>query len=215
MITEQQTILAFEERTPREVRALIKNGAVNGLMLFEDEIVLDCDGFFQNIMCKVGVGRYEPMTTQSTKLKMADIFNLAQVIDNGHELVYEVVSNRCQRLPLKEEAIRKLYNMGALNGCFIMENTGLIEFGKNVLFTIDRNGSDEKTSVAWDDVAEFFDEPTGEDMVAVLMPEEAFEDISEEVAEIDTSVERVPEAAEAEAEAPKKATKPKGSKKKK
>ena len=113
MITEQQTILAFEERTPREVRALIKNGAVNGLMLFEDEIVLDCDGFFQNIMCKVGVGRYEPMTTQSTKLKMADIFNLAQVIDNGHELVYEVVSNRCQRLPLKEEAIRKLYNMGA------------------------------------------------------------------------------------------------------
>lgn len=212
--------LAFEERTPRETKQLIQSGDVNGLELDENgEIILASDDFFQNIMLKTGVGRYEPMIPQSNKFKMSDMYSLTQVIATGkdEELVYEVVSNKCARLPLKESTIRSLYSLGCLNGVMIMENTGMIEFGQKVQFILDPDGCDEneKPSVDWDDVAEFFCESPKEDMVAIVMSEETLEKISDEVSDVDSSGESLPESAEPEVAAPKKTTKSKASKAKK
>ena len=125
--------MAFEETTPRDVKALIRQGVVNGLVLDkENNIQLDEAGFnCKNLLVKSGVGNYRPMKPCSG-LASRGTYALTKVADTDDGLVYEVVSHMCARIPVTEQKIRALYQLGCLYGCWIDEKTGMIEFAKGV-----------------------------------------------------------------------------------
>mgnify|MGYP004537258689 CR=1 FL=1 len=125
--------MAFEETTPRDVKALIRQGIVNGLVLDkENNIQLDEAGFnCKNLLVKSGVGNYRPMKPCSG-LASKGTYALTKVADTDDGMVYEVVSHMCARIPVTEQKIRALYQLGCLYGCWIDENTNMIEFAKGV-----------------------------------------------------------------------------------
>ena len=125
--------MAFEETTPRDVKALIRQGVVNGLVLDkENNIQLDEAGFnCKNLLVKSGVGNYRPMKPCSG-LASRGTYALTKVADTDDGMVYEVVSHMCARIPVTEQKIRALYHLGCLYGCWIDEKTNMIEFAKGV-----------------------------------------------------------------------------------
>lgn len=125
--------MAFEETTPRDVKRLIKEGVVNGLRLNKQgEILLDEKGFnCKNLLVKSGVGNYRPLVP-SVDMLGHGMFALTKVACTDDGLVYEIVSNECARLPITEQKLRALYSVGCLCGCWINDDTGMIEFAKGV-----------------------------------------------------------------------------------
>lgn len=127
--------MSFEETTPREVKRLIREGAVNGLILDEtDEIQLDEEGFnCKNILVKSGVGNYRSLKS-GILAGGSSWYALTKVADTDDGLIYEVVNNLCARLPLEERMIKSLYNLGSLVGCWVNNDTGMITFATGVEF---------------------------------------------------------------------------------
>lgn len=125
--------MAFEETTPRDVKAPIRQGTVNGLVLDkEGNIQLDEAGFnCKNLLVKSGVGNYRPLKPASG-LVSKGTYGLTKVADTDDGMVYEVVSHMCARLPITEQKIRALYQLGCLYGCWIDDKTGMIEFARGV-----------------------------------------------------------------------------------
>ena len=97
----------FHETTPREVKELIRKNQVNGLKLVDGGIVLDEEGFNQrNLMIKSAVGKYRPL--YDTDSLVTRMYAVLDVVDNGGELMYEVITNYCGRKLMTEEFVRTL-----------------------------------------------------------------------------------------------------------
>ena len=110
----------FHETTPREVKELIKKDQVNGLKLVNDEIVLDVEGFNQrNLMIKTAVGKYRPLNDVDSLVTR--MYAILDVVDNGGELMYEVITNYCGRKLMTEEFIRTLNSIGYVAGAIITD----------------------------------------------------------------------------------------------
>jgi len=110
----------FHETTPREVKELIKKDQVNGLKLVNDEIVLDTEGFNQrNLMIKSAVGKYRPL--YDTDSLVTRMYAVLDVVDNGGELMYEVITNYCGRKLMTEEFVRTLSSIGYVAGAIITD----------------------------------------------------------------------------------------------
>ncbi len=110
----------FHETTPREVKELIKKDQVNGLKLVNDEIVLDTEGFNQrNLMIKSAVGKYRPL--HETDSLVTRMYAVLDVVDNGGELMYEVITNYCGRKLMTEEFVRTLSSIGYVAGAIITD----------------------------------------------------------------------------------------------
>lgn len=110
----------FHETTPREVKELIKKEQVNGLKLVNDEIVLDTEGFNQrNLMIKSAVGKYRPL--HETDSLVTRMYAVLDVVDNGEELKYEVITNYCGRKLMTEEFVRTLNSIGYVAGAIITD----------------------------------------------------------------------------------------------
>ena len=109
---------AFNELTNSEVRRLILDEGINGLEISSrGEVVLDRRFYLtRNMMARSGVGRYHLMVEDDT-LDTDEIFLLTKVIrfPDGNN-IYEVVNNKCARLPFKVETVKRLYAEGLLNG---------------------------------------------------------------------------------------------------
>ena len=99
--------MAFEETTPRDVKALIRQGVVNGLVLDkENNIQLDEAGFnCKNLLVKSGVGNYRPMKPCSG-LASRGTYALTKVADTDDGLVYEVVSHMKMSHKVLREILR-------------------------------------------------------------------------------------------------------------
>ena len=110
----------FHETTPRDVKELIRKNQVNGLKLFENEIVIDTEGFNQrNLMIKSAVGKYRPLN--ATDSLVTRMYAVLDVVDCGGELKYEVITNYCGRKLMTEEFIRTLNKMGYVAGAIITD----------------------------------------------------------------------------------------------
>ncbi len=108
---------AFNELTNSEVRRLILDEGINGLEISSrGEIVLDRRFYLtRNMMARSGVGRYHLMVEDDT-LDTDEIFFLTKVMKFPAGNLYEVVNNKCARLPFKVETVKRLYAEGLLNG---------------------------------------------------------------------------------------------------
>ena len=140
--------MAFEETTPRDVKALIKEGVVNGLKLDKDnEIMLDEVGFnCHNMLAKSGVGNYRPLKP-ATGVAAYEMYAMTKAVDTDEGMIYEVVSSKCARLPIKEEKIRSLFELGCLTGCWINKETGMIRLADGVEM-IDMTTDNQKGTTA-------------------------------------------------------------------
>ena len=110
----------FHETTPREVKELIRKNQVNGLKLVDGGIVLDEEGFNQrNLMIKSAVGKYRPL--YDTDSLVTRMYAVLDVVDNGGELMYEVITNYCGRKLMTEEFVRTLSSIGYVAGIKITD----------------------------------------------------------------------------------------------
>ena len=109
---------AFNELTNSEVRRLILDEGINGLEISSrGEVVLDRRFYLtRNMMARSGVGRYHLMLEDDTLPDTDEIFFLTTVITFPAGTIYEVVNNKCARLPFKVETVKRLYAEGLLNG---------------------------------------------------------------------------------------------------
>lgn len=110
----------FQEKTPKEVKELIKKGQVNGLKLVNGEIELDKEGFNQqNLMIKTGVGKYRQLHEKDTLINC--MYAVVKVIKNDKETVYEVINNRYARVKIIEDKLKVLYDIGGFIAGVIIE----------------------------------------------------------------------------------------------
>lgn len=114
----------FLECTSLEVKRLIRNNELNGLMLEGDEIVLDKD-FNQNLMIRSGVGRYRAMYEDDMPARIR-MYAVTQMMVYGDYVELEVISNTCARLVMSSEHVAHLCKLGAVAGCKVDDKNNLL-----------------------------------------------------------------------------------------
>lgn len=126
----------FIEYSTSEVARMLKKGGfgVCGLKLENGKIVLDEAGYNQvNMMVKssMSMGRYRLMKPGHV---VGDrLYSVVRAIDTPDEgLIYEVVSNTCARVVLKEDGIRRLFSDGVLSGLWIDKYSGQITLADSI-----------------------------------------------------------------------------------
>lgn len=132
---------AFEETTPKDVKALIKRNQVNGLKLVNGEIVLDTEGFnMRNLMVKSGVGKYRSLFPADTMVNC--MYAVVRVIDTDNGRIYETVNNKCARVKVTPEKLNMLMEMGYVAG--VKKNDkGVIEICKGVTIEDKRTNNEQ------------------------------------------------------------------------
>lgn len=121
---------AFDELTPAVARRYINSGDLIGLKWVKKdcydggEFVPDQEGFNkQNIMIKTAAGRFRPMSGDRPGLPVNSMYNVVRVIKTDYRgTLFEVVSNRYDRLKLTEEQLRGLNNVEPIAGVWIHED---------------------------------------------------------------------------------------------
>lgn len=110
----------FEEITVNVARQLVRQGEVNGLR-WEDTLCLE-EAFNQmDIPVKTAVGKYRSFLESTEDVK--PMYSLVRVIDTDYRgRLYEVVSNKCARLKMEEERLRKLTAITKVAGCIVSKN---------------------------------------------------------------------------------------------
>lgn len=105
----------FLEVTPKEVKALISCGQVNGLKLINGEIELDRESFnMSNLMVKSGVGKFRTLFPSSSMTNC--MYAVARVIQTDNGNLYEIVSNKCARVTVAIEHLKMLMEIGYVAG---------------------------------------------------------------------------------------------------
>ena len=198
---------AFNELTNSEVRRLILDEGINGLEISSrGEIVLDRRFYLtRNMMARSGVGRYHLMLEDDTLPDTDEIFFLTKVMKfSAGTNIYEVVNNKCARLPFKVETVKRLYAQGILNGAtdidgeiipcegVAVENFGkegndadslsdswgdvVHGFGSNAACGAAESGQADISGVAFDDISDWLKEPEESEPEAALDEVETVEE---------------------------------------
>ena len=102
----------FQETTPREVKALVNQGQVNGLKLLNGEVIeLDTDGFnMRNLKIKSAVGKFRTLYPADNMMNMFAVVRVIET-DDGCRL-YEIISNKCARVKITHERLNRMIEMG-------------------------------------------------------------------------------------------------------
>lgn len=109
---------SFRELTPGVVKNLIAMKQVNGLKMVNGEIALDPDFCQDNLVIKSGVGNYRLLVDMPDRPNDLMISLTKPITDPvTGENVYEVVTNRCARVCIHEEAMFKYLKQGIVAGC--------------------------------------------------------------------------------------------------
>jgi len=100
----------FQETTPREVKALINQGQVNGLKLINGHMELDTDGFnMHNLKIKSACGRFRTLYPADN---MVNMYAVVRVIETDNGRLYETISNKCARVKVTPERLNMMIEMG-------------------------------------------------------------------------------------------------------
>lgn len=124
----------FLELTPAKARELINTGKLKGLKWIntEDgvEFVCDTEGWNQqNMPIKTACGKFRPMLNDYPGVEFNSMFTLVRVVDVDECRLYEVVSNKCCRIKMKETDLRGLANITNIAGCWIKEDEIVVADG--------------------------------------------------------------------------------------
>lgn len=106
---------SFPELTPAQARKLIDSEELAGVLwkekttLEEGRFVPDEKYGLKNILLKTGCGKYRPLLNDVPEEPVNSIYNVVRVIDTDYRgRLYEIVSNTCQRIKVKEKQLRDL-----------------------------------------------------------------------------------------------------------
>lgn len=139
----------FLELTPAKARELINIGKLKGLKWIntEDgvEFVCDTEGWNQqNMPIKTACGKFRPMLNDYPGVEFNSMFTLVRVVDVDECRLYEVVSNKCCRIKMKEADLRGLANITNIAGCWIKEDEIVVADG---VLMVDRRTSAKEEAV--------------------------------------------------------------------
>ncbi|MFL0194331.1 hypothetical protein ACJDU8_01890 [Clostridium sp. WILCCON 0269] len=110
----------FLEVTPKEVKALISCGQVNGLKLVNGEVELDRESFnMSNLMVKSGVGKFRTLFPSSSMANC--MYAVVRVIQTDNGNLYEIVSNKCARVTVAIEHLKMLMEIGYVAGVKMLD----------------------------------------------------------------------------------------------
>lgn len=112
----------FDETTPRFARELIDKGLVKGVKYNEEGFVPDEAFNMKDILVKSGVGKYRPLLHEVPGAAVNSTYMVVRVLETNKGRLYEVVSNRCQRVKITEEQLRGLNSIGNVAGVFITDD---------------------------------------------------------------------------------------------
>lgn len=122
----------FEETTPIETAKLVKAGLVNGLKVFDEQLIPDEHFFQQNIKIRSGIGRYRNMV--NTEKTGETAYSVIRKIINDYGDSYEVVSSKCGRFECDEVKLRILNGYADIAGIrFINDIAMEISEGVDIL----------------------------------------------------------------------------------
>lgn len=139
----------FNEKTPKEVKDLIKKNEINGLRLINDEIELDSEGFgIHNLMVKSAVGKFR--TLYPTNSHLSCFYSVVRVIETDRGRLYETISNQCARVKVTEERLRMLYAMIGFIGGVKMNDKGDFAICEGVFIEDKRTNKAGQVPVAKD-----------------------------------------------------------------
>ena len=121
---------AFDELTPAVARRYIKSGQVVGIEWKEadnydkGEFVPDKEGFNkQNIMVRTAAGKFRPFYNDKPGQPINSMYNVVRIIYTDYRgVLYEVVSNRFDRIKLTEEQLRGLNSLEPVAGVWIHDD---------------------------------------------------------------------------------------------
>lgn len=107
----------FEEATVSIAKQYVMEGKINGLK-WEDGFQMDEQFNQVDIPVKTAVGKYRSYISGIEDIK--PMYSLVRVIDTDYKgRLYEVVNNKCARIKLEEERLRKLATITKVSGCII------------------------------------------------------------------------------------------------
>lgn len=106
--TQAEEIIGHTERQIKECIKL--DNSILGCHLDEKENLILEEAFYKNIMQKTGVATLTP------KLNTSCIVNIIFTIIGKNETGYEAISSRFWHGSMKEEKVKTLYELGAING---------------------------------------------------------------------------------------------------
>lgn len=141
----------FDELTPAIAKHGIKTGQVKGVLWQdngdEDEnggmFIPDKEGFNkQNIMVKTAAAKFRPLLGDLPGVPVNSMYNVVRVLHTNYRgTLYEIVSNRYDRIKVTESQLRELNNISPVAGVWFTENEIKIADGIKIE---DRTGKDNK-----------------------------------------------------------------------
>ena len=142
----------FLEITPAKARELINNGKLKGLKWINGtdgpEFICDKDGWNQqNMPIKTACGKFRPMLNDYPGYEFNTMFTLVRVVDVDECRLYEIVSNKCCRIKVKEQNLRELSNITNIAGCWINEDEIVVADG---VLMVDRRTSTKEQAAEVD-----------------------------------------------------------------
>lgn len=120
--TETEEIIGFTEKQIKE-NVKSKNNVIGCSIDEKGSLVLE-QSYYKNIMCKTGISKLTP------KIMTNCVANIIFSVVNRIDKEYEVISSRFWHGRMKEEKIKALYELGAVNGISIDSKGKVWLFGE-------------------------------------------------------------------------------------
>lgn len=118
----------FDELTPAVARKLISEDKVKGVLWQNNEdggeFIPDKDGFNkENIMVRTAAAKYRPLLNDEPGKPINSMYNVVRVIHTDYRgTLYEIVSNRYDRIKVTEEQLRNINNISPVAGVWFKES---------------------------------------------------------------------------------------------
>ena len=118
---------AFDELTPAIARNYIKSGSVKGVVWQNNEdggMFLPDKDFNQNeILVKTAAGKFRPLLHEEPGMPVNSIYTVVRVLYTDYRgTLFEVVSNRYDRIKISEEQLRVINAISPVAGVWISED---------------------------------------------------------------------------------------------
>lgn len=118
---------AFDELTPAIARNYIKSGLVKGVVWQNNEdggMFLPDKDFNQNeILVKTAAGKFRPLLHEEPGMPVNSIYTVVRVLYTDYRgTLFEVVSNRYDRIKISEEQLRVINAISPVAGVWISED---------------------------------------------------------------------------------------------
>lgn len=118
---------AFDELTPAIARNYIKSGMVKGVVWQNNEdggMFLPDKDFNQNeILVKTAAGKFRPLLHEEPGMPVNSIYTVVRVLYTDYRgTLFEVVSNRYDRIKISEEQLRVINAISPVAGVWISED---------------------------------------------------------------------------------------------